>query len=116
MLKVLRGTAVILTLVTAAIHFRFAFGRFTPLSIAFAAMGIIYVAAAITILWGKTLFYKLALVYTVVIVLTYFLALLQPLPPFTQSPFHPGTLPIICKTVEVILIAVLGIMTGKSMK
>ena len=115
-LKVLRATAVILTLVTAVIHFRFAFGRFTPLSIAFAVMGIIYVVAAVAILLGKTRFYKLALVYTVVLVLTYFLALLQPLPPFTQSPFHAGTLPIVCKAVEVILIAVLGIMTGKSMK
>ena len=101
---------------TAAIHFRFAFGRFTPLSIAFAAMGIIYVVAAVMILRGKTLFYKLSLVYTVVIVLTYFLALLQPLPPFTQSAFRPGLLPIFCKAVEVILVAVLGIMTGKSIK
>jgi len=115
-LKALRGIAVILTLTTAAIHFRFAFGRFTPLSIAFAVMGIIYVAAAVMILWGKPLFYKLSLVYTVVIVLTYFLALLQPLPPFTESAFHAGTLPIICKTVEIVLVAVLGVMTGKSLK
>ena len=114
--KALRGIAVILTLVTAVIHFRFALGRFTPLSISFAAMGIIYVAAAVMILWGKTLFYKLSLVYTIVIVLIYFLALIQPLPPFTQNPFHPGRLPLICKTVEVILVAVLGLLSGESMK
>lgn len=114
--KALQGIAIILALVTAAIHFFYAYGRFTPLSIAFAAMGIIYVAAAVTILWGKPLFYKLSLVYTVVIVLTYFLALLEPLPPFTQNAFRAGTLPIIDKTVEVILVAVLGLMSGKSTK
>lgn len=114
--KALQGIAIVLVLVTAAIHFRFAFGRFTPLSITFAAMGIIYVAAAVMILWGKSLFYKLALIYTVVIVLTYFLALIQPLPPFTQNAFRPGTLPIVDKTVEVILVAVLGLMSGKSTK
>jgi len=115
-LKFLRAVAVILILVTAIIHFRFAFGRFTPLSIAFAAMGIIYVVAAVMIISGKTLFYKLSLVYTIVIVLVYFVALLQPLPPFTESAFRPGLLPILCKAVEVILIAILAIMTGKSMK
>ena len=115
-MKVLRAVAVILALVTAIIHFRFALGRFTPLSMAFAAMGIIYVVAAVMIFSGKTLFYKLSLVYTIVIVLVYFVALLQPLPPFTQSAFRPGLLPVVCKAVEVILIAALGIMTGRSMK
>jgi len=115
-MKVLRGTAVILALITAAIHFRFGLGRVTPLAIAFDIMGIIYVVAAATIMWGKPLFYKLALVYTVVIVFAYFLALLQPLPPFTENPFHAGALPILCKAVEVLLIAVLGIMTGNSMR
>ena len=114
--KALRGIAIILTVVTAVIHFRFAFGRFTPLSIAFAAMGIIYIVAAGMILWGKTLFYKLSLVYTIVIVLIYFLALIQPLPPFTQNAFRPGTIPLIDKTVEVILVAVLGLLSRESMK
>jgi len=79
-------------------------------------MGIIYVVAAVMIIRGKPLFYKLSLVYTVVIVFTYFLALLQPLPPFTENAFHAGFLPIFCKAVEVLLIAVLGILTGKSMR
>jgi hypothetical protein len=79
-------------------------------------MGIIYIGAAGMILWGKTLFYKLSLVYTIVIVLIYFLALLQPLPPFTENPFRPGTIPLIDKAVEVILVAVLGLLSGKSTK
>ena len=114
--KTLRGIAIILTVVTAVIHFRFALGRFTPLSIAFAAMGIIYIGAAGMILWGKPLFYKLSLVYTTVIVLIYFLALIQPLPPFTRNAFRPGTIPLIDKAVEVILVAVLGLISGESTK
>jgi len=115
-LKALQGVAVILALITAAIHFRFGWGRLTPLSIAFDIMGAIYVVAAATIIWGKPVFYKLALAYTTIIVFAYFLALLQPLPPFTENAFRAGALPIFCKAVEVLLIAVLGIMTGKSMK
>ena len=115
-MKALRGTGVILALITAAIHFRFGWGRLTPLSIAFDIMALIYVVAAATIIWGKPLFYKLSLVYTIVIVFTYFLALLQPLPPFTENAFRAGFLPIFCKAVEVLLIAVLGIMTGKSIR
>ena len=82
--KALRICAVILALITAGIHFRYAFGRFTPLAIAFAVMGVIYVVGAVMILWGKPLFFKLMLVYTVAIIIIYLYAIIQPLPPFTE--------------------------------
>ena len=111
--KALRISAVILTLATAVIHFRYAFGRFTPLSIAFAAMGAIYVVGAVTILWGKPLFSKLLLLYTMTIIMIYLYAMIQPLPPFTTRAFSPSTLPVLAKAVEVVLVAVLGLMIGR---
>ena len=111
--KALRISAVILTLVTAGIHFRFAFfGRLTPLAIAFAAIGIMYVVGAALILWGKPLFIRLMLVYTIVIIVIYLYAIIQPLPPFTERPFSPSTLPILAKVVEVVLVGVLGMLSG----
>ena len=112
--RALRISAVILTLVTAGIHFRFAFfGRLTPLAIAFAAMGIIYVVGAVLILWGRPLFIRLMLVYTIVIILVYLYSIIQPLPPFTERPFSPSTLPILAKAVEVVLVGVLGLLSGR---
>jgi hypothetical protein len=111
--KALRISAAILTLVTAGIHFRFAFGRFTPLAIAFATMGVIYLVGAVMILWGKPLFFKLMLVYTVAIIVIYLYAIIQPLPPFTERAFSPSTVPILDKMVEVVLVALLGLMSGK---
>jgi len=111
--KALRICAVILALITAAIHFRYAFGRFTPLAVAFAVMGIIYVAGAVMILWGKPLFFKLMLVYTVAIIMIYLYSIIQPLPPFTERAFAPSTLPVLAKMVEVVLVAVLGFLSGR---
>jgi hypothetical protein len=111
--KALRIFATILTLLTAGIHFRYAFGRFTPLAIAFAAMGAIYLVGAVMILWGKPLFFKLMLVYTVAIIMIYLYAIIQPLPPFTERAFAPSTLPILAKMVEVVLVAVLGFLSGR---
>jgi hypothetical protein len=111
--KALRICAVILALITAGIHFRYAFGRFTPLAIAFAVMGVIYVVGAVMILWGKPLFFKLMLVYTVAIIMIYLYSIIQPLPPFTERPFAPSTLPILAKMVEVVLVAVLGFLSGR---
>jgi hypothetical protein len=111
--KALRIFATILILLTAGIHFRYAFGRFTPLAIAFAAMGAIYLVGAVMILWGKPLFFKLMLVYTVAIIMIYLYAIIQPLPPFTERAFAPSTLPILAKMVEVVLVAVLGFLSGR---
>jgi uncharacterized membrane protein len=77
-------------------------------------MGVIYIVGAVMILWGKPLFYKLMLVYTIVIILIYLYAIIQPIPPFTERVLRPNTLPIVCKMVEVILVAVLGLTYGKS--
>jgi hypothetical protein len=113
-MKTLRISALMLTLVTAAIHFLYAFGRSALVGTAFFIMGVIYIVGAVMILWGKPLFYKLTLVYTIVIILIYLYAILQPIPPFTERVLRPNTLPIVCKMVEVVLVAVLGLMYGKS--
>jgi hypothetical protein len=111
--KALRISAVILTLITAGIHFRYALARFTPLAIAFAAMGIIYVVGSVMILWGKRLFLKLMLVYTIAIIIIYLYAIIQPLPRFTERALTPSTLPVLAKMVEVVLVAALGFMNGR---
>ena len=111
--KALRVTAAVLTLITAGIHFRYTFGRFTPLAMAFAVMGVIYVVGAVMILWGKPLFIKLMLVYTVVIIMIYLYAIIQPLPPFTERAFAPSMLPVLAKMVEVVLVADLGFLSGR---
>jgi hypothetical protein len=111
--RALRISAVILALITAGIHFRYAFGRFTPLSIAFAAMGVIYVVGAAMILWGKPLFIKLMLIYTIAIIIIYLYAIIQPLPPFTERAFTPSILPVLTKMVEVLLVANLGFLSGR---
>jgi hypothetical protein len=111
--RAFRLSAAILALITTGIHFRYALGRFTPLAIAFAAMGVIYVAGALTVLWGRPLFIKLMLVYTIAIITIYLYAIIQPLPPFTQRALTPNTLPVLAKVVEVLLVANLGFLSGK---
>jgi hypothetical protein len=76
-------------------------------------MGVIYVVGAVMILWGRPLFFKLMLIYTAAIIIIYLCALIQPLPPFTGRPLSPNALPILAKTVEVVLVAALGFLSGR---